>query len=104
MHEILTGIRVIKMYAWEGAFSNVIADLRKYKLKFLYLNLQFFSNFRAEISKVRQSACWQSLILGTFYASGKLVMLFAILCFVLTGNDLSAERIFVSVRLHILKK
>ena len=29
MSEILNGIRVIKMYAWEDAFANVIAKLRK---------------------------------------------------------------------------
>lgn len=27
--EILNGIRVIKMYAWEDAFANLIDDLRR---------------------------------------------------------------------------
>ncbi|WKY15512.1 hypothetical protein Q1695_000749 [Nippostrongylus brasiliensis] len=83
MNEILNGIRVIKMYAWEGAFSEVVADLR-----------------RREMRKVRQNAVYQSLVMGLFWSSGKLIVLFAVLCFVLTGNDLSAERIFVASALY----
>jgi hypothetical protein len=29
MNEIITGIRVIKMYTWENAFERVVTDLRK---------------------------------------------------------------------------
>ena len=29
MNEVISGIRVIKMYAWEYAFSHVVADIRK---------------------------------------------------------------------------
>ncbi|EYB87407.1 hypothetical protein Y032_0263g589 [Ancylostoma ceylanicum] len=83
MNEILNGIRVIKMYAWEGAFSEVVADLR-----------------RREMSKVRANAVFQSLVMGLFWSSGKLIVLFAVLCFILTGNDLSAERIFVATALY----
>ena len=28
MNDIITGIRVIKMYAWENAFKKVISDVR----------------------------------------------------------------------------
>ncbi|CAJ0610332.1 unnamed protein product [Cylicocyclus nassatus] len=83
MNEILNGIRVIKMYAWEGAFSEVVADLR-----------------RREMSKVRANAVYQSLVMGLFWSSGKLIVLFAVLCFVLTGNDLNAEKIFVASALY----
>ena len=30
MNEVITGIRVIKMYAWEYAFKHVVSKLRKY--------------------------------------------------------------------------
>ena len=30
MNEIITGIRIIKMYAWEYAFSNVVESIRRY--------------------------------------------------------------------------
>ena len=29
MNEVISGIRVIKMYAWEYAFSHVVAAIRK---------------------------------------------------------------------------
>ena len=29
MNEVITGIRVIKMYAWEYAFRDVVNHLRK---------------------------------------------------------------------------
>ena len=29
MNEVINGIRVIKMYAWEYAFSDVISAIRK---------------------------------------------------------------------------
>ena len=29
MNEVITGIRVIKMYAWEYAFRHVVTQLRK---------------------------------------------------------------------------
>ena len=29
MNEVITGIRVIKMYAWEYAFSHVVSTIRK---------------------------------------------------------------------------
>ena len=30
MNEIISGIRVIKMYGWEYAFKNLIARIRRY--------------------------------------------------------------------------
>ena len=29
MNEVISGIRVIKMYAWEAAFKDVVSKLRK---------------------------------------------------------------------------
>ena len=30
MNEVISGIRVIKMYAWENAFNRLISKLRRY--------------------------------------------------------------------------
>ena len=30
MNEVITGIRVIKMYAWEYAFKKVVSAIRRY--------------------------------------------------------------------------
>lgn len=53
--------------------------------------------FRNELKKVREKSAWESFVLGTFWASAKLVILFAILCYLFSGYQLSAERIFVAV-------
>lgn len=29
MNEVITGMRIIKMYAWEKSFADLIANLRK---------------------------------------------------------------------------
>ncbi|CAD6185430.1 unnamed protein product [Caenorhabditis auriculariae] len=83
MNEILVGIRVIKMYTWEDAFSKIVANLRGFEMK-----------------KVRDNAIAQSMVMGLFYASGKLIILCAVLCYVYLGNDLTAERVFVAFALY----
>ncbi|KAJ1347925.1 hypothetical protein KIN20_003105 [Parelaphostrongylus tenuis] len=52
------------------------------------------------MSKIRLNTFIQALVMGLFWCSGKLIVLFAVLCFVLTGNDLSTEKIFVAVALY----
>ena len=37
MNEIISGIRVIKMYGWEYAFKRLIARIRKCVLTFKYI-------------------------------------------------------------------
>uniref|UniRef100_A0A183DXE5 ABC transmembrane type-1 domain-containing protein n=1 Tax=Gongylonema pulchrum TaxID=637853 RepID=A0A183DXE5_9BILA len=49
------------------------------------------------LSKVSENSAWQSFVMGTYWASAKLVILFAILCYLISGYQLSAERIFVAV-------
>uniref|UniRef100_A0A158Q5Q4 Multidrug resistance-associated protein lethal(2)03659 n=1 Tax=Dracunculus medinensis TaxID=318479 RepID=A0A158Q5Q4_DRAME len=83
MNEILNGIRIIKMYAWEDAFASFIGVLRTKEMK-----------------KIRESYIWQSILMGTYFSSGQLVMLFAIITYLFTGHMLTAERIFVASALY----
>lgn len=64
MNEILNGIRVIKMYAWEGAFSNVIGELRRLDFDFIRRK---WDNFSYEVIKVRANAIFQSLVMGKLF-------------------------------------
>uniref|UniRef100_A0A183DYN8 ABC transporter domain-containing protein n=1 Tax=Gongylonema pulchrum TaxID=637853 RepID=A0A183DYN8_9BILA len=52
------------------------------------------------LSKVSENSAWQSFVMGTYWASAKLVILFAILCYLISGYQLSAERIFVAAALY----
>lgn len=38
MNEIIQGIQVIKMYAWEKPFAGLVALTRKYELNFMITN------------------------------------------------------------------
>ncbi|GMT32179.1 hypothetical protein PFISCL1PPCAC_23476, partial [Pristionchus fissidentatus] len=82
MSEILNGIKVIKMYAWEDAFSAIIDKLRAH-----------------EMLSVRNYGLVQSTMLGLFWATGKLIMLAAALSFIHTGNLMTADTIFVAAAL-----
>ena len=46
MNEVITGIRVIKMYAWEYAFKDLVVGIRKYDLKTLKLISLIFLEMR----------------------------------------------------------
>ena len=36
MNEVIVGVRVIKMYAWEYAFKRVVKTLRRYGLTYMF--------------------------------------------------------------------
>ncbi|GMR31895.1 hypothetical protein PMAYCL1PPCAC_02090, partial [Pristionchus mayeri] len=82
MSEILNGIKVIKMYAWEDAFSSIIDKLRAH-----------------EMLSVRNYGLVQSTMLGLFWATGKLIMLAAALSFIHLGNVMTPDTIFVAAAL-----
>ncbi|EDQ90327.1 uncharacterized protein MONBRDRAFT_18722 [Monosiga brevicollis MX1] len=82
MHEILNGIKILKMYAWERPFAGFIQDIRNRELKiltkFAYLNA--VSSF-------------------SWTAAPFLVSLVTFIAYTLSGNTLTAEKAFVSLSL-----
>uniref|UniRef100_A0A8C7YAV4 Multidrug resistance-associated protein 4 n=1 Tax=Oryzias sinensis TaxID=183150 RepID=A0A8C7YAV4_9TELE len=81
MNEVVSGIRVIKMYGWEKPFVCFILH-------------------RMEISKIMQSSYLRGLNMASFFVASKIVIFFTICVYVLTGNKLSASRIFMAVSLY----
>ena len=93
MSEILNGMRIIKMvilsflfpnnrlseiqYAWEGAFSEIVSKRRG-----------------DELGVLKKFVSFQSLVLGTFWASGRMVILCTVAAFLAGGNELTAEKVF----------
>ncbi|KAL2087480.1 hypothetical protein ACEWY4_016308 [Coilia grayii] len=83
MNEVVSGIRIIKMYAWEKPFSALVNDVR-----------------RKEISKVMSSSYLRGLNMASFFAASKVIVFVTFTVHVLLGNTISASRVFVAVSLY----
>ncbi|XP_007666157.2 multidrug resistance-associated protein 4 isoform X2 [Ornithorhynchus anatinus] len=83
MNEVITGMRIIKMYAWEKPFADLISDLR-----------------RNEISKILKSSYLRGMNLASFFVASKIILFVTFTTYVLLGNVISASRVFVAVTLY----
>uniref|UniRef100_A0A674EJH8 Multidrug resistance-associated protein 4 n=1 Tax=Salmo trutta TaxID=8032 RepID=A0A674EJH8_SALTR len=83
MNEVVSGIRIIKMYAWEKPFSALVNDVR-----------------REEISKIMSSSYLRGLNMASFFAASKIIVFITFAVYVLLGNTISASRVFVAVSLY----
>uniref|UniRef100_A0A5F9DCU3 Multidrug resistance-associated protein 4 n=1 Tax=Oryctolagus cuniculus TaxID=9986 RepID=A0A5F9DCU3_RABIT len=83
MNEVITGIRIIKMYAWEKSFAELIASLR-----------------RKEISKILSSSYLRGMNLASFFVASKIIVFVTFTVYVLLGNVITASRVFVAVTLY----
>ncbi|KAM6186730.1 ATP-binding cassette sub-family C member 2 [Rhynchocyon petersi] len=84
MNEILTGIKILKYFAWEPSFKSQVYDLRKKELK----NLMTFAKI-------------QSIIMFILYLSPILVSVttFSVYVLVDSNNVLDAQKAFTSITL-----
>eukprot|EP00043_Microstomoeca_roanoka_P013524 m.132473 g.132473 ORF g.132473 m.132473 type:complete len:1343 (+) comp15778_c0_seq5:123-4151(+) len=82
MSEVLSSMRVIKMYVWEKPFANLIRRIRK-----------------QELSKVRKTQSLKASNLGFFFFASSLVSFLTFVPFVSAGNKLTAYRVFTSIAL-----
>ncbi|XP_017479612.1 PREDICTED: multidrug resistance-associated protein 1-like [Rhagoletis zephyria] len=82
MNEILNGMKVLKLYAWENSFKDKIQSLRDYECKELY-NIAYLSGF----------------MFFAFSAAPFLVGLLTFALYVLSGNVLDPNKAFVSLSL-----
>nr|XP_033342250.1 multidrug resistance-associated protein 4-like [Megalopta genalis] len=71
MQELLTGIQVIKMYAWEKPFSDIITTVRK-----------------KEVKKIRQGVNIYGIYLMSVVLTTRIILYVTTLCYVLMGYKL----------------
>uniref|UniRef100_A0A3Q1N659 ATP binding cassette subfamily C member 4 n=1 Tax=Bos taurus TaxID=9913 RepID=A0A3Q1N659_BOVIN len=80
--EVITGIRTIKMNAWEKSFIDLITRLRK-----------------KEISKILRSSYLRGMNLATFFAVSKIMIFVTFIANELLDNLITASQVFVVVTL-----
>lgn len=80
MNEILNGIKILKLYAWEPAFFERVAGLRN-----------------IELAVLKKEAYVLAVMVLSFTIAPFLVALAAFTVYVLTGNTLDANTAFVSL-------
>ncbi|CAH0405949.1 unnamed protein product [Chilo suppressalis] len=77
MTEVISGIQVIKMYAWELPFQNVVGDKRA-----------------AEMKEVRKALFCRTIFLGFMMFTERAALFITILVFVFFGNSMTANVIY----------
>ncbi|ODN02112.1 Multidrug resistance-associated protein 4 [Orchesella cincta] len=83
MNEIVSGMRVIKMYTWEKPFAALVNDSRK-----------------DEVKVIRKTSRLRAVNMSLFYTSSKLIIFLTLLVYVLTDHTLTAEKVFVTLSLY----
>ncbi|XP_055606094.1 ATP-binding cassette sub-family C member 4-like [Uranotaenia lowii] len=78
MDEIISGIQVIKMYAWEKPFAKLIRLARQLELKI-----------------VKKSAYVRGLYMTFLLFTTRMALFCTMMAMVLLGNDLTAAKVFV---------
>ncbi len=108
MNEILNGMKVLKLYAWENSFKDKIQSLRDYECKELY-NIAYLSGFMFFAFSAAPFLVSFLFGLPTFFPSLKpfsnyiiffyQVGLLTFALYVLSGNVLDPNKAFVSLSL-----
>ncbi|KAJ3080179.1 Multidrug resistance-associated protein 7, partial [Physocladia obscura] len=75
IQEVLLGIRVVKMYAWEESFKCLISNARSEELK-----------------HVRGFLFSRSIVNGISESVPIIAMLSSFVCYTLLGNELTADK------------
>ncbi|KAM6893207.1 ATP-binding cassette sub-family C member 4 [Lycodopsis pacificus] len=83
MNEVVSGMRIIKMYAWEKPFATLVSEVR-----------------RKEISKIMKSSYLRGLNMASFFCASKIIVFITFTLYVLLGNTITASRVFVTVSLY----
>ena len=103
MNEVITGIRVIKMYAWEYAFKKIVTKLRKYistiKRNDSFLLKEYYS--RQESRLILQAGFVRAASLGFMMVSLTMIMYIVFVSYTATGGRLTPKKVFTTLSLLI---
>ncbi|KAH9505170.1 Multidrug resistance-associated protein 4 [Bulinus truncatus] len=77
MNEIISGMRVIKMYCWEKPFGELVEKIRKNEVK--------------EIHSARHH---QAFVLGPYFISAKLILFATFTTIAMSGSPMTAYKVF----------
>ncbi|XP_043928932.1 ATP-binding cassette sub-family C member 4 isoform X2 [Protopterus annectens] len=83
MNEVISGIRIIKMYAWEKSFAQLVSDIRS-----------------KEIGQILKSSYLRGFNLASFFIANKIILFVTFMTYTLLGNPIEASRVFVAVSLY----
>ena len=83
MSEIIQGIKVIKMYAWENSFAKLAADAR-----------------REEIKIIQKTLLYKSINAIFSFVSSRIVMVLIFSTYVFLGDTLSVEKAFMTMAFY----
>nr|CAD7403869.1 unnamed protein product [Timema cristinae] len=78
MNEVITGMKIIKMYAWEKPYSKLIGNARK-----------------AEIVELRKMSYMRGMFMALNICSSRTALCVTMISTVLLGGMLSADKVFV---------
>lgn len=76
--EIIKGMRVIKMYAWEDHFSKLISESR-----------------RREMIQIRNATFLRAMNISISLVAGRIILFSMFITYVLQGHFLNADKVFV---------
>ncbi|KAF5303186.1 hypothetical protein FQA39_LY10099 [Lamprigera yunnana] len=87
MNEIISGIQVIKVYAWENHFIKIVKTIR-----------------RLEIRYIRANTFIKGIMISIQLFITKFSIFLTVLVYVLTGNHLQADYVFVATAFYDILK
>lgn len=83
MSEIISGIQVIKMYAWEKPFEKMVQIVRRHEIKVL-----------------TSAAYLKGLFLSTMVFSDRTSLFVTLLCYSFMGHHISADKVFAMAQFY----
>lgn len=93
MNDIIKGMRVIKMYAWERHFSKLISEARRFVTRQLTRTDRICT--RQEMRKIRSATLLRALNISISQIAARVIVFCIFITYALLGGNLAAERVFV---------